>query len=305
MANGRRSRFLSAELVEGHSGGGGDVEGVDPAVHGYAGEMVALTQYAVGQSVAFVAQDDGEVGNALEGRMVDGEGAVGEGEGDGGEACAAELLVVVEVGPGELEDGAHAYAAGAAVERVAGGGCEEQGVDSEGCSGAEDGAGVFGVDDAVDDGEAGGGTGGAEGGEELVGGGQGRAMHAAEDSAAELVAGEVGKQLARSGVDGDVELELVEEWLHLGGDEFFLGQEGEGYATGGKGDAYDFEAFADEESVLGIEAVAELGFGEPGVGRQCGELQGVDGDLLHDYKAGLLMVQARVDVEVVWFRISL
>ena len=156
---------------------------------------------------------------------------------------------MVEPGPGELEDGAHADAAGAPVEGVAAGAREQHGVEAEGRGGAEDGAGVLAVDDGVEDRHT------ARAVEHLPHPAPGGTAHAAEHAAAELVAGEAFEHLAPGGVDGHAAVGHAAKKL-------LLAEERDGLHPRRQRHADDLKALADEEPLGGMQAVAQLRLGE-------------------------------------------
>ena len=146
--------------------GDGDVEGVDAVAHRYADHVVGGVDERLREAVAFVAEDDCQMILRLKFRRIRGEGAVAQGHGGGLETEAVKLdygVGAVQDGPWNLEHRAHGGADGAAVQRVAGVGGEQDGVDAERRGGAEDGADVGGIDHAVNDRDAVGGGGGGGG----------------------------------------------------------------------------------------------------------------------------------------------
>jgi hypothetical protein len=59
-------------------------------------------------------------------------------------------------------------------------------------------------------------------------------------------------------------------------DMFLLGEEGEWLATGIKGNTDDFGTLGNEDTLIGLQAIAQLGFGEMGIelhlrGREVGD----------------------------------
>lgn len=181
--------MVGAQLPEGDSGCGGDIEGVYPALHGDDGLIVACVDGALLEAIAFSAEDDDEAFFSLEGWVVDGNGLGREGEGNGFEAFGAKLEQSWigprrDVGPRNLEDCAHADTDTTTVERVAAGGGEKYASHAQGGCSAEDGTRVGTVDHAVDKDDA------TLAGAYLLDGRKDRAPHGTENPACEFVTGE-------------------------------------------------------------------------------------------------------------------
>lgn len=257
-----------AELPEGYGGGGSHVEGIDAAAHGDDDLVVAALDGAVGEAVAFGAHHDDEAFLGHELRVVDRHGVGPEGHGGSLEAHVVEAFhggvrPGGEVGPGYLEDGAHAHTDAAAVEGVAAGGGEEHSIDAQGGGGAEDGARVGAVHHAIDEHHAAGVTACLF---DISGLGS---LHGTEHAAGELIACEGGQQLAAACVDGYVATTLYDVG-RLSYEVFLFGKEREGLAARIEGHTNDFGALADEDAFVGFEAVAELCLGEAAIDLQVG-----------------------------------
>lgn len=180
--------MVGAQLPEGDSGCGGDIEGVHPALHGDDSLIVASVDGALLETVAFGAEDYDEAFFSLEGWVVDGNGLGREGEGNGFEAFGAKLEQSWigprrDVGPRNLEDCAHADTYTAAVEGVATGGGEKNASHAQGGCSAEDSTRVGTVDHAIDKDDA------TLSGAYLLDGWENGATHGTEYPACEFVTG--------------------------------------------------------------------------------------------------------------------
>lgn len=181
--------MVSAQLPEGDGSCCGDIEGVNTALHGDDGLIVACVDGALLEAVAFSAEDNNEAFFSQEGWVVDGNGLGREGEGNGFEAFGAKLEQCLigprgDVSPRNLEYCAHTYTDTAAVERVATSGGEKNSAHAQGGCSAEDGTRVGTVYHAVDKDDA------TLAGAYLLNGRKNGAPHGTEYPACEFVTGE-------------------------------------------------------------------------------------------------------------------
>ena len=131
---------------------GGDVEGVHPGAHRDHRAPVRGLLPPRRQPVPLAAEEQGHPVEPPHG-VVDGDGVVGQGEGDGREPGRGDVrhrvVPVLEPGVRHREHRPHRHLDGAAVERVGAAGGEQHGVDPERRGAAEDGADVGVVDDVL------------------------------------------------------------------------------------------------------------------------------------------------------------
>ena len=148
--------MMPIQLPEGDSSRSSHVERIDTALHRDDGFVVAGVDGLLREPVAFGAEYDDQFFFVHKGGMVDGEGVGCECESHGFEAHGSQLFhagmgPVGDIGPRDLENGTHADPYATAVERVAAGGGEEDGIHSQCCRCTEDGTGVGAVDYVVDE----------------------------------------------------------------------------------------------------------------------------------------------------------
>ena len=180
-------------------------------------------------------------------------------------------VVAADVRPGDLKDRAHAHPGGPAAEGVAAGGGEQHRVHVERGGRAENGADVGAVHDPLQHGDPAGV--GAQGFHLCLPG----TAHGAQDSPREGVAGQLGQHLPVGGIHRDLGTAL-QKFLSLSGEMAPLHKEGEGLTPAVQGPPDDLGALRNEDALLRLQPVAQLGLGEVGKDRQfrCTEIGYLD-----------------------------
>ena len=258
--------MVSAQLPEGDGSCCGDIEGVNPALHGDDGLIVACVDGALLEAVAFSAENDDEAFFSQEGWVVDGNGLGREGEGNGFKAFGAKLeqswiVPRGDVCPRNLEDGAHADTDTTTVERVAASGGKKYASHAQGGCSAEDGTRVGTVYHAVNKDDA------TLAGAYLLDGRKNGAPHGTEYPASEFVTGEGCQKLTAADKDRNP-IHTGNDIGCLPSDMLFFAEERKRLVAGVEGDANHFRAFGDEDALLRFEPVAKLCLGKTGVGLQ-------------------------------------
>lgn len=178
-----------------------------------------------------------------------------QGESGSGEAEVMEISHRVGgEGPRDGEYGAHRDTDGTAVEGVAGIGGEDNGVDTHGRGGTEDGSDIGGVGDALEHGHNAGVA--ADVGDR----GESGTGYGAEDTSSEGIAGDRGEEIARAGVDGHIGASGDD----IGGvthDMSGLAEHGEWHETMVDGDTNHLGTLGDEKTMLCLVKRAELRLG--------------------------------------------
>ena len=224
------------------------------------------------QTCPLGAKDDGQLFLRLQRRVVNADGAVIQRHGGRFKAHRVQAVHalfgpvgggVPQRGPWHLKHRAHADPHRAAAQRVAAGGGEQHGVHTQRRRPAEDGPDIGGVHDALQHGHPAGAA------AQLLRPARGGAAHGAQHAPGQRVAGQGLQHTAVRGVDGGVGA----AGQHARGgavDLAALHQKGERFAPGVQRRADDLGAFGDEDTLFGLQLIAQLGLGELGVRSQLG-----------------------------------
>ena len=254
-----RLRFVCAVLPEGDGAGRSDVEGVDAGRHGDFDDVVAAADCLFGQARVLRAEEEGQPLPALQPGIAEGQAVVPQGEPRRGKAEAAQQgqgFARRRAGVRDGEDGAHAHAHGAAVQRVAAVGGEQDGVHAQGRGVAEDRAHVGGFRDAFQH------------------GGQARtlqhvlrpphlraAQRAQHPGALQPEARDGGEHVVVRGVDGDIAAAPDDVGAEAVQKLPAHQQRERGEPRIQRG-VHDFRALGDEDALLGLLPAAQLGVGQ-------------------------------------------
>ena len=172
----------------------------------------------------------------------------------------------INPGPGDEEDRAHRHAHGASVQRVACRGGEQYRIDAQSGRRAEDGTDVGRVGHAVDDHHAAGVTAHVAGGA-----GQG-APHGTQHAARQRVACEGRQQGALACVHGNVTA-AVDDAGGVARDVPPLAQQRQGLVARIQGHVDYLGALGDEDALVRLQAVAQLGLGQGAIDFHAGVVQ--------------------------------
>ena len=234
--------------------------------HGDLGGVVAAGDGLGGQTVPLGAQDEGQPGLGHQGGVVDGDRAVGQGQGRGLEAQGGQPRKAggrpvrgngADLGPGHLEHRPHADPHRTAAQRVAAGGGDQHRVDVQRRRRAENGPDVGGIHDVFQHGHPAGVL--AQGFHR----GQGGPVKSRQHAAGQGVAGQLGQHLPVGGVDG----RAAAPGQDIAGgavDLPPLHQQGEGDGSRVQRPLDDFGALGDKNALFGFQPAAQLVLGQPG-----------------------------------------
>ena len=241
-------------------------------LHGDHNGVVTVGNRGAGQAVALCAQYDSKARLGAQRGVINADGAAVQRHGGSFKAERVQAghpglgpvgRAVTQRCPRHLEHRAHADADGTAAERVAAGRREQHRVHAQ-CGGpAEDGPDVGGIHDALQHRDAVGVS------AQCLDAARLRTAHGAEHTPGQRVAGQGLQHAAVRGVDGGVGT----AGQHSRGgavDLAALHQKGERFAPGVQRRADDLGAFGDEDTLFGLQLIAQLGLGEPGVRSQLG-----------------------------------
>ena len=253
--------------------------------HGIVGEGDGLRQ----QAGTLVAEENGEPALRSHGGIVDGNGAVAECHSRGAETevvqggdalfrpdglllCFAAGIRKADVGPRDLKDGADTDPDGAAVQRVAAGGSEQNGVDGE-CRGrAEDRSDIGRVLDIFEYGDAAGVP------DNILHRRKRSAPERAEDSTGQVIAGDTGQDGERGSIDRERFAAAAEDRRGFCRQIFCLKEQGERFVPGVHGAEDCIGAFCDEDAGLRLIIVTELVLVQMSVWQKLRRVQVSDGN---------------------------
>ena len=152
MSASRNSLPSSGDFPKDDGSGGSHVERIDTVCHGDANRVVGAINHILCQSVSLSAEDDRQFLRLLQGGVARRDGVRFQCHGGSLEVHSVQVIVcIVNPRPGNQEDRTHGNANGSAVQRVAGGAGQQNGVHAQRRRRAEDGADVGCVRHAVDD----------------------------------------------------------------------------------------------------------------------------------------------------------
>ena len=166
-------------------------------------------------------------------------------------------MVFSDAGPGNLKHRSHAYPGCPAVQGIAAGGGQQNGIHAQRCRRSEDGAHIGGIHDTLQYGHPAGLC------THLFHRRQGRPLHGTQYATVQAVTGEIFQQMAVGGIDRQI-AQPVDQILGLPVDVFAFGQKRDRLIAGVQRPADDLGAFRHKQALFGLGADAQLCLGKPG-----------------------------------------